>query len=108
MCPLKGVGAYTSRRRVNEPDYFGLGDDQNHNDCGNINHPNPVYREKHCYLFHELTSHCGVPFKHLIRIGLISAEFIVRYQNMVDIDLTGEKIDARQEDAWQRKLERCP
>lgn len=104
MLSLKGVEAHSSRAEIHDPNYRGLGDDQDHNDIRDHEHINPIYRAMHCTLFHELTNHCAVPFKHLIRIGLICAEFVVQHQNYVNIDLTGERIFARQQDTWQGKL----
>lgn len=106
MCRLKYISAYTSKSNVDTPDYRGLGDDQDHNYIRDSKHVNPVYRAKHCSLFHQLADHCDVPFKHLIRIGMVWAEFEVLYQNMVDIDLTGKEIVARQDDTWTGKLEK--
>ena len=105
MCRLKYLSAHTSHHEINDPDYWGLGDEQDHNDMRGNGHSNPVYQAKHSSLFHELTEHFGVPHKHLIRIGMIWADFEVRYQNAVDIDLTGERIVAKQQETWKGKLE---
>ncbi len=90
---------FISSREMKNPDYY-----DDFNDMCFRAHRNPVYQAQHCELFHELTEHCDVPHKHLIRIGIISAEFEVLYQNMVDIDLAGERIIAKQQDTWQGKL----
>lgn len=102
MCIVKHIDY--RKGAIGTPDYRGLGDDQDHSNIWRIDHCNPIYRVKHCSLFHELTDHYDVPIKHLIRIGCICAEFEVLYQNMVDIDLSGELIVARQQDTWQGKL----
>jgi hypothetical protein len=46
---------------------------------------NPVFNEPHSWLFHDLTSHHGVPVKHLCRIGRVWGEVMVRYQNAVGV-----------------------
>ena len=102
MCCVKHIDIRSGE--IGTPDYRGLGDDQDHSNICNIDHPDPIFRVKHCTLFHELTYRHDVPFKHLGRIGMIWAEFEVLYQNMVDIDLSGERIVARQQDTWQGKL----
>lgn len=104
MCQLKYLAAHTSPHEIHDPDYWGLGDDQDHNDVRGRGHSNPVYQAKHCSLFHELTEHCDVPFKHLIRIGMISADFEVLYQNSVDIDLSGERIFTKRQETCTGKL----
>lgn len=102
MVKMKHIDISTGN--VGTPDYRGLGDEQDHSNICDIEHPDPLFRVKHCTLFHELTYGHDVPFKHLGRIGIICADFEVLYQNMVDIDLSGERIVARQQDTWQRKL----
>ena len=91
MCTLEGVEAYTSRVEANDPDYYGLGDDQNHNPIFDCEHRNPVYRTEHCYLFHKLTDRCGVPFNHLIRIDCIWADMQVQHQQGVKFDVNGNR-----------------
>jgi hypothetical protein len=93
MCTIKDISVLRVTEVANDPDYWGLGDDQDHNDMREII-DTPVYQAKHCTLFHELISHHGVPIKHLIRIGRIWADFEVRHQNAVDIDLTADRIVA--------------
>lgn len=90
--------------KTGDHDYYGLGDDQDHNDLRGRGHSNPVYQARHCTLFHELTEHCDVPHKHLIRIGCMWADFEVIYQNAVDIDLIGKHIVANQQETFKGKL----
>lgn len=104
MCRIKYLVASTSSDAINNPGYRGLGDAKDHNDISGRGHNNPVYRARHCSLFHELTEHCGVPFKHLIRIGTIWANIEVNYQNAFDIDLRGERIAAKRQDTHTGKL----
>lgn len=97
MCYMECfVASNLTKADVDDPDYFGLGDNQDHNDMRNCNLDNPVYQSKHCWLFHELISHCGVPIKHLIRIGAVWADFQVIHQHTVTIDLSGERIEVNQ------------
>lgn len=104
MCRIKHLAASTSTDAINNPGYRGLGDCQDHNDISGRGHNNPVYRARHCFLFHELTEHCGVPFKHLIRIGTIWANIEVNHQDAFDIDLRGEGIAAKRQDTHTGKL----
>jgi len=102
MCIMKYIDYHEGV--ISTPNYRGLGDDQDHSNICNIEHSDPVYRVKHCTLFRELIDHSHVPLNHLGRIGMIWANIEVQYQNMVDIDLSGERIVVRQEDTWQGKL----
>lgn len=104
MCRIKYLAASTLSDAINNPGYRELGDCQDHNDISGRGHNNPVYRARHCSLFHELTEHYGVPFKHLIRIGSIWANIEVNYQNAFDIDLRGERIAAKRQDTHSGKL----
>jgi hypothetical protein len=104
MCQVNCLAPLISPNNVHDPDYWGLGDDQDHNDIRGRGHSNPVYQARHSYLFHQLTEHCGVPFKHLIRIGTICADFEVIHQNMVEIDLRGERIVAKRQETFTGKL----
>jgi len=94
MCYMSCSGrTYYPEDETIPPDYWGLGDDQDHNDIrSDDNFYEPVCQANQCMLFHELISHCGVPIKHLIRIGTIWADFEVLQQNAVDVDLSGEQI----------------
>lgn len=97
MCYMECIVARNlTKADVDDPDYFGLGDNQDHNDMRNCNLDNPVYQSKHCWLFHKLISHCGVPIKHLIRIGAIWADFQVIHQHAVTIDLSGQQTEINQ------------
>lgn len=104
MCRIKHLAASTSTDEINNSGYRGLGDCQDHNDISGRGHNNPVCRARHCLLFHELTEHCGVPFKHLIRIGTIWANIEVNHQNAFDIDLRGELVSAKHQDTHTGKL----
>ena len=80
----------SSSKKTGNSKYWGIGDDLDHNDIrSSSDHSNPLFQARHCLLFHELTQHCEVPFKHLIRIGWIWADFEVIHQNAFDIDLEG-------------------
>lgn len=92
MCSTKYIMVPPSRKEFSNPDYFGIGDDRDHNDGHNAE--NPLCRFSHSYLFHELTSHRGIPARHLKRIGRIWTDITVRHQTAIDIDLTGEQLVA--------------
>jgi len=97
MCSIKCfVPSNLAKASVADPDYWGLGDNQDHNDMRYRSRDNPVYQSQHCWLFHELISHCGVPIKHLIRIGAIWSDFQVVHQHAVNIDLRGDQIEVHQ------------
>ncbi len=104
MCRIKYLVASTSSDAINNPGYRGLGDTKAHNYIRSIDHNNPVYRARHCSLFRELTEHCGVPFKHLIRIGTIWANIEVIYQNAFEINLRDERIATKHLDTHTGKL----
>jgi hypothetical protein len=89
--------------RSNDPDYRGIGDDKDHKNTHESH--NPVCQTSHCLLFHELTKQYGLPYNHLSHIGLIWADFKVRYQNAVNIDLSRESMFARQLSVRTNKLE---
>ncbi|WP_298432903.1 hypothetical protein [Geobacter sp.] len=69
-----------------DPDYYGIGDDQDHNDCYALT-DNPVCQVRHCATFHELYDHLRIPFKHMGRIGMIWSDIKVWHQNAIDIDV---------------------
>lgn len=104
MCRIKHLASSTSSDEINNSGYRGLGDCQDHNDISGRGHNNPVYRARHCLLFHELTEHCGVPFKHLIRIGTIWANIEVNHQDAFDIDLRDELVSAKRQDTHTGRL----
>lgn len=70
--------------------YCGIGDRQDHNDLSHYydEHEKP---ERHCYTFHELYDHKHFRRKHMKRIGFVSTDIVVRHQNDVSIDLSGEQ-----------------
>lgn len=68
--------------RLSTPNYWGIGDDHDHNDARGILRNTPVYNVKHCYLFHVLLSHNGIPIRHLPKIDKIHTEIMVNHQSM--------------------------
>ena len=104
MCELKSLITPHRRNDVHDPEYFGLGDDRDHNEPWGRGCADPVMQARHCYLFHTLTSHCGVPRSHLKRIGMIWTDIRVINQTAVTIDLTGENIVARQVATFPGKI----
>ncbi|MEI6207025.1 MAG: hypothetical protein WCP20_09600 [Desulfuromonadales bacterium] len=71
-------------------DYWGIGDRHDHNDFGHYydEHERP---ERHCLTFHELYDHQHFQRKHMKRIGYVSTDIVVRHQNGISIDLSGEQ-----------------
>ena len=70
--------------RLQLPDQFDEDTDYNdHPDRGKC--CNPIFNEPHCWLFHDLTAHHGVPIKHLCRIGRVWGEVMVRHQNTENV-----------------------
>lgn len=104
MCNLKYLFTPSCLKEFDDPDYFGIGDNQDHNDAHGRSRTDPVLHARHCMLFHELTSHHGVPIRHLKRIGRIWTDIKVQYQTAVEIDLSAEIIGARQVETYTGKL----
>jgi hypothetical protein len=105
MCCLNYRGSFTPEDELSKPGNWGVRDDQGHNNTPESTQDRSVNQVRHCTLFHELTEHCGVPLKHLIRIGTIWANIEVIHQNAVDIDLSGEPIVANQKEVNLGKLQ---
>ncbi len=104
MCELKHLTIPHRLNEIHDPEYFGLGDDRDHNETRGRGCSDPVVQARQCYLFHMLTSHCGVPRSHLKRIGTIWSDIRVINQTAVTIDLTGENIVARQVATYPGKI----
>lgn len=79
--PFKELAA-----RLQDDDYWGVGDEKDHNHIRSRNHPeHPLWGGPHCRLFHELDDHSPMPMKHACRIGRIWAEIRVWHQKLVDL-----------------------
>jgi len=83
-------------------DYYGIGDLQDHCDFRNY-YDDPENQVRECYTFHELCDHLHFPQKHLARIGYISTDIVVRHQNGIEVDLTGEQTVAVKNEARLRE-----
>lgn len=68
-----------------EHDYWGIGDDQDHNDRHGSCRIGAIYEAKHCTTFHELFSHLRIPMKHMGRIGQICTDITIYHQNFADV-----------------------
>lgn len=73
-------------------DYRGLGDNR---DCNAFVGDCELSKVRHCILFRDLYKYCGVPMKHMGRIGAICADFQVLHKGMVLLDFKGERPLAR-------------
>ena len=70
---------------VYSTDYDGIGSDYNWTEV--LDPLDPIRKEKHCWLFHQLYGHSALPVKDIIRIDQIWTDIKVCYQN--DIRLRG-------------------
>ncbi len=104
MCELKPITTPHRLNEIHDPEYFGLGDDRDHNENRGRGCADPVVQARQCNLFHMLTSNCGVPRSHLKRIGMIWSDIRVINQTAVTIDLTGKNIVARQVATYPGKI----
>lgn len=102
MCKMECRCGKITAEEVTAPDYRGLGDDKDHKEARHSS--NPVYQVRHCFLFHELTSHLYVPLKHLSRIGRVFTDIRVWHQNGTMVDLQGEKIVAQKDEPFIANL----
>ena len=78
--------------RYGSEHHWGIGDDQDHNDCHS--RPEEIYNVRHCATFHELFSHMHMPVKHAGRIGSVYTDIIIRHQNGIKVDLKGQMATA--------------
>ena len=86
-------GKITVREAAN-PKFTGFGDNRDHKDkdfAGDCK----LSSVRHCALFRRLYDYCGVPMKHMGRIGMIWTDFQVLHKGMVLLDLKGERPLAR-------------
>ena len=75
LCRSRLLAFAASRAEADDPEYWGVGDCQDHNDrgCGE-----GIYRERHCATFHEIYDHLHVPMKHMGRIGSVYTDIRAR------------------------------
>jgi hypothetical protein len=71
--------------------YWGIGDDIDHNDRPRGIRKEEIYNVRHCATFHELFDHTNMPVKHAGRIGHVFTDIIIRHQNGIKVDLKGEQ-----------------
>ncbi len=89
LCNTHFVFGAACAEEAPEHDYWGLGDQQAHNDPSASG--NPIYQLPHCTTFHDLYDHQHIPMKHMGRVGRVYADFVIRYQHGISVDLTGEE-----------------
>lgn len=96
LCTAKLLigGGLVFAREAAAPDYWGIGDDHDHNDRHGLGldlcHKSSIYVARHCAIFHELYDHLNIPMKHMGRIGRVWADIKVWHQNAISIDTKGE------------------
>lgn len=81
-------------REAANPKFTGFGDSRDHKDKDFVGDCK-LSSVRHCALFQRLYDYCGVPMKHMGRIGVIWADVQVFHKGMVLLDLKGERPLAR-------------
>jgi hypothetical protein len=103
LCELSNIchGPISAEETAND-EYWGIGDRRDHNDFSHYyeEHERP---ERHCDTFHELYDHQHFRRKHMKRIGYVSTDIVVRHQNGIRIDLSGEQPAAIMDDPQIRE-----
>jgi len=89
LCTAELLSHPLSAANAAKGDYFGIGDSVNHNERRHFSDA-PEDQIRHCLTFHELYDHLDVPMKHMIRIGRVFTDIVVRHQSGIDIDLAGD------------------
>ena len=88
ICETTMLDGKITRQQASDPNYRGIGDNQDHNDLRHLGDCE-LFSVRHCESFHELYDHLHLPMSHLGRIGRIWADILVCHQNVVDIEVRG-------------------